>query len=344
MDKYPKKSFWRRPEGVTGTLFLIAGIGALAYFGFQSLAIIQQALASTLGIVGSAILIATILFLAIDRRSRNLIGYAYKSIMRWITGLFIQLDPIAILKSYLDDMKKSLRDMNKQIGTLRGQMKRLERDINTNEKDIEQGMKLAQRAKAQGNEAQMTLNLRKAARLKESNEKLDNLRKRIQVMLRVLVKMHDNSQLLYEDTKDQIMVKEQERKAIQASHSAMRAAMNIINGDGDKREMFDQAMEALANDVANKVGEMERFMDVSKGVVNSIDLQNGVFEEEGLKMLEEWERTSTSKLLGGNATPDLLNSGQSSLDINETPHPEPRALPRTSSERNDDNNYKDLFE
>ena len=93
------------------------------------------------------------------------------------------------------------------------------------------------------------------------------------------------------------------------------------------------------NDVANKVGEMERFMDVSKGVVNSIDLQNGVFEEEGLKMLEEWERTRTSKLLGGNATPDLLNSGQSSLDINETPHPEPRALPRTSSERNDDNNY-----
>lgn len=340
MDTSPQKSFWKRPEGVTGILFLVAGASVLAYFGFQSLAVIQQALTSTLGIIGSAVLVATILFLAFDRRTRNLIGYGYKSIMRWITGLFVQLDPIAILKNYLDDMKKSLRDMNKQIGVLRGQMKSLERNITENQRDIEQSMKLAQRAKAQGNEPQMTLNLRKAGRLRESNEKLDNLRQRIQIMLRVLVKMHDNSQILYEDTKDQIMVKEQERKAIRASHSAMQSAMNIINGNNDQRALFDQAMEALADDVANKVGEMERFMDVSKGFMDSIDLQNGVFEEEGIKMLEEWERTSTSKLLGGDDITQLLGEGNTSLNLNDTPREAPKSLPRQQS----DNNYTDLFE
>ena len=98
---------------------------------------------------------------------------------------------------------------------------------------------------------------------------------------------------------DQVKVKEQERKAIRASHSAMKSAMSIIKGDADKRAIFDQAMEHIADDVANKVGEMERFMEMSANFMNSIDLQNGVFEEEGLKMLEEYEKKSTLLLLGG---------------------------------------------
>ena len=42
-------------------------------------------------------------------------------------------------------------------------------------------------------------------------------------------------------------------------------------------------------DVNQKVGEMERFMEMSENFMQSVDLQNGVFEEEGLKMLEKWE-------------------------------------------------------
>ena len=79
----------------------------------------------------------------------------------------------------------------------------------------------------------------------------------------------------------------------------MRSAMSIIKGDADKRAMFDQALEHVADDVANKVGEMEQFMELSSDFMNSIDLQNGVFEEQGLKMLEEYEKKSTLLLLGG---------------------------------------------
>ena len=108
-----------------------------------------------------------------------------------------------------------------------------------------------------------------------------------------------NSELLLEDTKDQVKLKEQERKAIRTSHSAMKSAMSVMSGDPDKRAMFDMAMEAVADDVANKVGEMEQFMEMSSDFMNSIDLQNGVFQEQGLKMLEEYEKKSTLLLLGG---------------------------------------------
>ena len=138
-------------------------------------------------------------------------------------------------------------------------------------------------------------------------------------MYRVLTKMYENSEILLEDVKDQVMVKEQERKAIHASHSAMKSAMNVINGDKDKRYMFDMALEKVADDVAGKVGEMERFMDMSSNFMESVDLQNGVFEEEGMKMLEKWEREGASLLLGDEKDDILVaaNSEESVLDLNQ---------------------------
>ena len=102
--------------------------------------------------------------------------------------------------------------------------------------------------------------------------------------------MYENSEILKEDVADQVEIKEQEMKAMRASHSAMSSAMNVIKGNSDKRQMFEMALEAVAEDVSAKVGEMERFMEMSDSFMASIDLQNGIFEEEGLKMLEQWEK------------------------------------------------------
>jgi len=158
-------------------------------------------------------------------------------------------------------------------------------------------MQLAKAAKEKGMERQLLLSSRKAARLKDSNEKYASLLKRMDVLYRILNKMHQNSEILLEDTKDQVALKEQERKAIRTSHSAMKSAMSVISGDPDQRAMFDAAMEAVADDVANKLGEMERFMEMSSDFMNSIDLQKGIFEEEGMKMLEKWEKESSLLLL-----------------------------------------------
>jgi hypothetical protein len=45
-----------------------------------------------------------------------------------------------------------------------------------------------------------------------------------------------------------------------------------------------------------------------------LDLQNGVFEEKGLKMLEDWEKSSSSFLLGGDKQ-ILLESSQQTFSM-----------------------------
>lgn len=306
---FKPKSFWQRPEGVTGAIFLVAILGGIGYFLFTYSAAILAFLTNTLGIVITLLILSAIIYMVLDPKMRALIGYMYRSVMRWITGMFVTIDPIGILKNYIDDLEKNLRRMSQQIGNLRGQMRKLKNIIEDNNKEIEQNMAIARKAKERNDTQALTLASRKAARLKESNEKYLVLHNRMTILYKVLSKMYSNSEILLEDTKDQVKVKEQEYKAIKASHSAMRSAMSIIKGDADKRAMFDMALEAIADDVANKVGEMEQFMELSSNFMNSIDLQNGVFEEQGLKMLEEYEKKSSLLLLGGkeNFSDDLLD-------------------------------------
>ena len=281
------KTFWKRPEGITGAIVLIALLLGGGYLFVTYLPVLIELTKNVLTLSLLLLALAVIVYMVLDPKMRNLVWYGYKSVMRWVTGLFVQIDPIGILKSYVEDLQDNLRKMSKQIGAIRGQMRKLQTLMEDNAKEIDSNMKLASVAKEQGKDQQMLLASRKAARLQESNEKYQALHSKMQIIYRILDKMYQNSEVMLEDVKDQVKLKEQERKAIRASHSAMKSAMSIISGDPDKRAMFDAALESIADDVANKVGEMERFMELSANFMDSVDLQNGVFEEEGLRMLEE---------------------------------------------------------
>jgi phage shock protein A len=313
MDNAPQqftpKTFWQRPEGTTGRLFMGGILLGGGYLLYKILPTLISLLENTLyaGLLMGAL--ALVVYMVLDPKVRGIFSYGYKAIMRWITGIFVQIDPIGILKSYIEDLQDNLVKMNKQISQLRGQMFKLKEVMTKNQQEIKNSLSLATRAKETDNQSMMVLKARRAGRLQDSNMKYDDLYKKMEILYRVLTKMYENSEIMLEDIKDQVNVKEQERSAIHASHSAMKSAMNIIAGNSDKRYMFDMALEAIADDVSNKVGEMERFMEMSNGFMNSVDLQNGVFEEEGMALLDKWEKEGPSLLLPEKEKLLLYNNG-----------------------------------
>ena len=331
--EFKPKSFWSRPEGTTGAIFGLAVLAGVGYLIASNITFLIGLAANTLTLALMIVALVAILYMVLDPKMRTLIWYMYKSVMRWVTGMFVTIDPIGILKNYIEDLEDNLAKMRKQIGVLRGQMRQMTTLIEDNNKEIESNMRLAAVARDQDKDQQMLLASRKAARLKESNEKYAALHQKMEILYRILSKMHSNSEVLLEDTKDQVKVKEIERKAIRTSHSAMRSAMSVISGDPDKRAMFDAAMDAITEDVANKVGEMENFMDMSSKLMDSIDLQNGMFEEQGMAMLEDWEKKSTLMLMEGTGK----SSSAESLDLDSfNSRPEKEA-------RGDGNDYSNLF-
>jgi hypothetical protein len=296
-SKMPKP-FWERPEGQTGKVVLGGILLGGAFILYKFLPAIILLLQNTLHAMLLLGAVGAITFLALDPKVRTLVAYGYKMIMRAITGAFIQLDPIAIIEGYVEDLGKNLGKMDQQIGNLKGQMRSLKNVIDSNSKEMENNLKLASAAKEKGKQNITVLQSRKAGRLKDSNLTLSALYMKMEKLYRVLCKMYETAGVLLEDIKDEVEVKKRERTAVLAGHSAFKSAMKIISGDTDKQALFNQTMEYMAEDLGAKVGEMERFMELSSGFMESVDLQNGIYQEEGFNLLEQWEKEGTSVLLG----------------------------------------------
>lgn len=335
------KPFWKRPEGVTGA---IVAVGLLVGLGFL-LTMIPWGLilANAVYLAATVALVGGLLYMAFDPKMRQMLWYGYQSAIRKVTSAFVKVDPIGILKSYVSDLESNLGKMNTQINKLRGQMHKLDELIKTNRREIDTNMRIAKQAREREKAEVFTLKTRKAGRLKESNLRLEDLYKKMEILYRVLDRMYRNGEVLIEDVRDQVQVKEAERKAIRASHSAMQSAATVMGEDKDARFMYDQALEAIADDVSAKVGEMERFMEMSATFMDSVDLQNGLFEERGLEMLERWEREGDSILLGDQAKRGLIAEANDDANILNIDAPRAEPVRRGEGDRASGNQYDAFF-
>ena len=315
---FKPKGFWRKKEGTTGMIVLALFVAAGAYGLNAILPWLITLLQNTLHAMLLFIAVGVLIYIVTNRRFRVLASYIFKSIMRAITSIFVTIDPIGILKNYLRDLKKSIHDMTDQLGDLRGQMRSLQEEIVRNEQAREQSLKQAKIAHEKGKQSAFVLKARKAGRLKESNLTYKNLYTKMEVLYRVLTKMLEAAQFWYEDLSDEVEIKSRERKMITKGYSVYKAAEKVIKGDPDSKELFDQALEYMAEDYAQKLGEIEQFMDISQGFIESVDIKNGVFEEEALQELEEWEKKTTSLILGKEKDVLLLEAANDKnvLDLN----------------------------
>ncbi len=301
LQKMASKSFWQKPEGTTGKIVLGAFAVAGGLLVYKYLPILLEWLVAVLenavyaGILGVVLLVLTSPIW--NSRVRTLCSYMARSFLRMITGWFVEIDPIGILKNYVEDLKKSLATMDKQIANLNGTIQRLRGIIAQNAAEREQSLKLAGVAQQKGVRSALVLNSRKAGRLKQSNVTLQALLTKMEALYKLLGKLRETSDFTIQDMEDEVRVKEQERKAILAGYGAFSSALKVLKGDPDKRALFDQAMEYLAEDYAKKVGEIEDFMKVSEGFIASVDLENGVFEEDALAELEKRLDAQTEQLL-----------------------------------------------
>ncbi len=305
-----RKSFWERPEGTTG--MVLAGIGALAFFIYSPA--ILALLSTTLGALITLGVIGAIVFLALDPKFRNMVWAFYQIFCKKVTGAIIEMDPIAIVNAYLEKLEQNRANMVDQIKKLREQMGSLKRLIDSNESTRISQMKNMKAAQSAKNETQFQLSSRKAGRLENSNKNLNELYVKLEVVYRILLKMYENTGYVLEDTRDEVQTRSREYEAIKVSSNAFRSAMSVINGDKDKKALFDDTMEFMAENIGQRVGEMEHFMDISKNLMDGIDLQNGAFEEDGLKMLEQWEKNSTSLLLSGNEKQQAIEAANNEED------------------------------
>lgn len=302
MEEKSTKSFWQKPEGTTGML-TVAGAAVGLYFAAPVLISFADRMTNLIGstmmmtVYGVGLFI--LLNIVFNTKVQTLVRYGFKSAMRWLTKWFVEIDPIGIMKNYIQDLIGKRDVMSESRDKLKGQITVLSKQIDSNTSDYEKSMSMAAIANKQGNAGQFKVQANNAGRMEKLNkESLVPLLTQLQLHLRAIDKYYEVTGTVIEDLKNEVKAREIERKMILASHSAMKAAKAILSGGTDAKELFDQAMEFVVEDFGMKMGEIDSFIENSKGFVEGLDMQNGVYEAEALKKLQAWEAKADSILLG----------------------------------------------
>ena len=214
------KSFWNRPEGVTGWLIIIALAAVLIYFWGIVIVFIESMLETTLKAAILLGIIAAIIAVISDVKMRRACGAIFKGIARTITNLVIKIDPLGILKDHIERLKKYLDEINNQLGMINGQAKSLQSAIESNNKVMQHNMELVKAAKARNDIQKAQLALSDINRKKSSNEDYMKLLYKINTIYKFLSKMRDNSDYILQDTEAQVDEEERKYKTINAASNA----------------------------------------------------------------------------------------------------------------------------
>src|SRR5882724_11598267 len=313
------KNFWQRPEGTVGKVVLVLGGIAVAYGFVQILPFLIAAATDTLHLALLIGAILVFLFIVTDKRVRTLAKLMFQSIMRFLTGLFIELDPIGILKNYIGEMKKNLGIMDEQLGNLNGSIRTLQNQIDANQKEAEHSMALANQAdkkmaaggltpldQQQYMSAKVT-NQRHAASLININKSLTDLRDKLQVLYNQLIRWRATAEFQVTDKENRVSEEEMRRKALKKAYSVFQAAKKIFAGDPVANQIYDQTLEYLADDAGQMLGEMEDFHRLANKLMTNMDLETGAVNDEAIKQLSEFQAklqptAATPATAGGQST------------------------------------------
>jgi len=316
MEETQKKA-WQKPEN----WFAWGGLAVLGYLGLKSLdyilpllervlenVIYTAALAGVVGILG---------WIIVSKDFHRLAWYGYKTVMRWLTQMVIDIDPISILRGYVEKLHEKYNEITKALSSLRAQARELDSLIKTKSEAYDHSMKMAAQARSQsaqqGMKTEVLIQTRKAGRLEKTALTYQGLLNKIKAHIALMEKIQEASKYMIADIEDTVDEETQKRKTIRASYKAMAASKAILQADKD-REMYDMALGSVQADYYAKLGEIDQFMEDSKDFINSMDLANGVADVDAMAKLDEWDKRANSLLEGGSGKTKFRIGGSSTLN------------------------------
>lgn len=293
-----KNSFWKTKDGKFGVAITVI-LGALGLWGLYHILPFLITLASnmlTFGLLCLAIFI--IVYMVLDKDVRNFVWYLYKTLIRALRSLLVNTDPVGIIKTYIDHLRKQFEMLEQKIQELSGARKKLEDSIERTQDDLQNQMDLAKVAQKKGvSPAEIAVYTNQAGRDTESMKKYQAMLSKLTLLNNLLNDMRKACKVIILDKENQVKSMETEREAMNIGFNAFKSALSILKGDPDKRYYYDEAIEAIQNDISMKSGIIEQYVNETSEILQSVNLQNAAFEEKGQRLLDKWQKEGMPALL-----------------------------------------------
>lgn len=284
----PKKKLWEQPGGKLG-LAVLAGLGVgFLIFLYKILPYLIELAENTLYFGLLLLIIGLIIFLLFDKKFRQVISVGYFILMRKITSWFVNIDPIAIIERRLGMMERSIQKMNESMGRLLGQIRKLEGSIDTKKEEMEKLLQRAQVYRAKGNKDAAVIDERQIARLEKYINKLLVLLKDSKRWYESLDKLSQMAKLTVLDTRNEVNMQKEEYEMAKSQHKLFKSVMSVMEGDPDELALFNEALEAMRTDIEMKLGEMERVISSTGGLIDQFEADNEVASFKGSELIDKY--------------------------------------------------------
>ena len=288
---------WQQPEKIAGRVFLLGLVGTAVYFWGHILPFLVDMVFDTVKLgIGLAVLFGLFL-LATNKRIQTGLWYAGQRIMRTLAGIFVNTDPIGIMEDYIRNTEKEARKMDAEVTNIEGAHELVKRKLAANTTQMQEYLALASAATRQGEKDMAESYASRAAQIQDYNQRLQPMATttaNVTVVMRQILKAALRQ---IDSSKFKVGLLKDEYQLVKRTSSGMRAAMNILRGDPDKKYFFDLATDRVAQDMAQQLGQIKQAMRYSQEFVKEMDIQNGVMSEKGQRLLEKYQKGDFNAVL-----------------------------------------------
>jgi phage shock protein A len=311
------KSLWKQKEG-PAAMGISAILAAAALYALYKM--LPALLAFATGVLQLAIIgiaIAFIGWMFVADAPRTLISYGLRVFARFLTSIFVELDPIGIIREYVARMKERLEVVQESIAGMAGVARTIEGEIERNSKEMREYLTKAGIAERQGDQDALNTYAEMAERrdhdANEYRAQYADIKETLDALQDVegLVKAQIASS---EDEADRLARKDKIAREVGKATSAAKAAL----GYNRELEIKNMAAEEVRSRYDQKMGGLDALVNMTRDLKADVDMDKMVFREGGkaklaalrAKMGEvEGEVVGDQKMLtAGEARPVLVKT------------------------------------
>lgn len=292
-------SKWEKPGGTTGMIVLGVVVGAIVINITPIMNFIAAACASTLSAIGMSAALFLVLYCLFDPRIRNIGSTIYFMIMRKIEGLLVDYDPISIVKRKIMQMNKKIQEITDNMGKLRGLIDKSEKRIQDKKKQCDHDFQLLNKYKETCKAQDAAVYERQVTRLTEVIKNSEARLIQSKQWYEIMGKLKHQAELTVLDATNEVNERVEEWEMIKAQHKAFTSIVGIINGKDDQFSLFTRAMDHMADDISQKLGEMSFIIEETGGLMSKIDMDNLVMSDKANALLAQYNSGGLDAVLLG---------------------------------------------
>lgn len=274
-------------------------VGAIAINITPIMNFIAAACASTLSAIGMAAALFLVLYCLFDPRIRNIGSTIYFMIMRKIEGLLVDYDPISIVKRKIMQMNNKIQEITDNMGKLRGLIDKSEKRIQDKKKQCDHDFQLLNKYKEAGKAQDAAVYERQVTRLTEVIKNSETRLIQSKQWYEIMGKLKHQAELTVLDATNEVNERVEEWEMIKAQHKAFTSIVGIINGKDDQFSLFTRAMDHMADDISQKLGEMSFIIEETGGLMSKIDMDNLVMSDKANALLAQYNSGGLDAVLLG---------------------------------------------